>query len=158
MLDFLQTNVRRSKDGECLIWAGSYDRGRPVIWWNGKRHNPRRLLLTLRGELPAHHQQWSTCGHLGCISDEHLKHGTPGQMSRFFASQGRMLSGTARVVASALARQRMGAKLPVREFANVARMRGEGMLFKDIAAHYGVSVSRACQAWHTWNNNLGGNL
>lgn len=152
MLAYLRTHVR-TRD-ECLIWAGSGSRT-PVVMWAWKRHSARRLLLELAGRALSDRQVvYSVCGHTHCMNEAHLRIGTRAQMLRSKSSNGLLHGGVVHSLAIARARA-AGARLPLTERFNVARMRSEGRVWREIAEHYGVHLSCPQKQLAAWERLFG---
>lgn len=155
ILAYLQQNVRVTEDG-CHIWAGtSTGRRIPVLMWDKRMYNARRLLLELSGRvLTDRLVVFNTCSSLNCMRLDHLRAGTRAQMLHSMAARGRVHSGHAHAIAIAAGRA-AGAKLPMSERMNVARMRADGWIWSRIAAHYGVSPSMPQKAMSSWQRLFG---
>ena len=51
--------------------------------------------------------------------------------------------------------RRGGARLPMSEYETVMRLRGEGMIYREIGARYGVTAARVEQAIKRWARVFG---
>lgn len=152
MLAYLRTNVR-VKD-ECLIWSGA-DKRTPIVMWNWKRYSARRLLVELAGkQLWPRQVVYTTCGSPHCMNETHLRIGSRAQMARTKGAQGLLHGGTTHSLAIARGRAQ-GARMPMTERHNVARMRADGWTWKRIAAHYGVHLSCPQKQLQKWEELFG---
>lgn len=155
ILAFIQQHVRITEDG-CHVWAGtSAGRRTPVLIWNKRRFNARRLMLDLSGRVLTDRQVlFGTCGTLCCMRMDHLRVGTRAQMIRSMAVRGQVRSGPTHAIAVAAGRA-ANARLPMCERMNVARMRADGWVWSRIAEHYKVHPSLPQKAMHEWQRVFG---
>jgi hypothetical protein len=140
ILDWLRTHVRI--EHACRVWAGTLtDDGLPLVRWRRKGWLARRLFITLtHGPMRTDERVWATCGTEGCMAPKHLKVGSQGDMNRWLAAHGHYVTGARRSLMTAIARA-PGARLSVRNRADVFAARAAGEPFAAIAARYGVSTS-----------------
>jgi len=155
LLDYLRTHVRL--DDGCKRWAGTYSiHGYPVIAWRYRKYPVRRLLLGLiaGNPLAKNKRVYDTCGNRWCVNEEHLRVGLQSTIIRNAQENMRYPTGRQKSLAIALGRARK-AKLPITERANVLRMQSEGLSYKRIGEHYGVTPSAVGHALKAWNRIYG---
>lgn len=162
MLDYLRTHVRRCQDSDgCLLWAGYCGRSGPTVVWRYRRHQLRRLLheLATGKPLPDSVVIWPGCGNNRCVAEAHFKIGTRSARNSVLTSAPgavRRATGVAASVNGARAwSKRGGARLPMSEYETVMRLRGEGMIYREIGARYGVTAARVEQAIKRWARVFG---
>lgn len=152
VLRHLQENVR--VDGDCRIWAGCVTSDdTPRVFWRGRGWRATRLLwMLMHGYVPDSTRVWARCGNKLCMSPAHLRATSHAAHVAFMAREGRFPTGTRRKLASGLGHANR-AKLGIRDRADVARMRGEGLRYADIAQHYGVTASCVGHYVRRWIQN-----
>lgn len=64
----------RGKKGGHLIWTSTMRNGVPMVWFDGRPENARRLLIALqRGYIEIGERVVSSCGEKRCIEPSHLR-------------------------------------------------------------------------------------
>lgn len=127
-----------------------------------KRMYPVKVLLTEREVFDLAREAerddqvvHATCGKLRCMHEEHLRVGTRAQVLRAKSRLGHLVRGTGHSLAIARGRAQRGAKMPITERFNVARMRAQGWTWRRIAEHYGVSLSCPQKQLASWERLFG---
>ena len=149
MLEYITTKTKRTEDG-CLLWVGWTTRdGYPRLNWKKKTYRANRLVYRLTHEnMVASWLVRTTCGNPTCVNPEHLVQISRGNLNKKMGKEGSFPRGLQRSIIAAKAAK--NPRLGMDKAKEVARMRAEGMYYKDIGAVYGVRPEAVFAAVKRW--------
>lgn len=134
---------RCHEDGDCLLWdGGTDDNGVPYLRLPGSRKvvAARRALLEALGVNVQGKVATTTCGHPGCLAEEHSVAWTRKQLQKRSGEKHRFNL----VRAAKIAKWRR--QTAVLDEEKVAHLRECGLTTREAAALYGVAQSTAANA------------
>lgn len=139
--------------GDCWEWCGCMNGSVPIMKYNGRVANVRRLVLIDRGVPMKGYIATYTCGNPKCVRPEHTARSTRGQMNRRIMADMSSATNALRSQRIAEVKRQTHAKLSQ---AEVDQIRASDDTHQDLAARFGVTKSligriRRGEMWRTFS-------